>query len=65
MNERGIKIIVAHTTEELEGKYNNFISEHPNYKVKLHYQVVDNKTTNNGVTFYLLIEYEKTFSLHG
>ena len=51
MNERGIKIIIANTTEELEGKYNNFISEHPNYKVKLHYQVVDNKTTNNRVTF--------------
>ena len=55
MNERGIKIIIANTTEELEGKYNNFISEHPNYKVKLHYQVIDNKTTNN----------EKAFSLHG
>ena len=65
MNERGIKIIVANTAEELENSYNNFISEHPNYKVKLHYQVIDNKTTNNGVTFYLLIEYEKTFSLHG
>ena len=65
MNERGIKIIIANTTEELEGKYNNFISEHPNYKVKLHYQVIDNKTTNNEVTFYLLIEYEKAFSLHG
>ena len=65
MNERGIKIIVANTAEELENSYNNFISEHPNYKVKLHYQVVDNKTTSNGVTFYLLIEYEKTFSLHG
>ena len=65
MNERGIKIIIANTTEELEGKYNNFISEHPNYKVKLHYQVVDNKTTSNGVTSYLLIEYEKAFSLHG
>lgn len=65
MNERGIKILVAHTPEELENNYNNFISEHPNYKVKLHYQVVDNKTTSNGVTFYLLIEYEKTFSLHG
>lgn len=65
MNERGIKIIVANNTEELEGKYNNFISEHPNYKVKLHYQVVDNKTTSNGFTFYLLIEYEKAFSLHG
>ena len=65
MNERGIKIISANTTEELEGKYNNFISEHPNYKVKLHYQVVDNKTTSNGFTFYLLIEYEKAFSLHG
>ena len=65
MNERGIKIIVANNTEELEGKYNNFISEHPNYKVKLHYQVVDNKTPNTGVTFYLLIEYEKAFSLHG
>lgn len=64
MNERGIKIIIANTTEELEGKYNNFISEHPNYKVKLHYQV-DNKTTSNEVTFYLLIEYEKTFNLHG
>ena len=65
MNERGIKIIVANNTEELEGKYNNFISEHPNYKVKLHYQVVDNKTPNTGVTFYLLIEYEKAFCLHG
>ena len=65
MNERGIKIIIANTTEELEGKYNNFISEHPNYKVKLHYQVVDNKTTSNGFTFYLQIEYEKAFSLHG
>ena len=65
MNERGIKIIIANTTEKLEGKYNNFISEHPNYKVKLHYQVVDNKTPNNGDTFYLLIEYEKAFSLHG
>lgn len=65
MNECGIKIIVANTTEELEGKYNNFISEHPNYKVKLHYQVVDNKTPNTGVTFYLLIEYEKALSLHG
>lgn len=65
MNERGIKIIVANNTEELEGKYNNFISEHPNYKVKLHYQVVDNKTTSNGFTFYLLIEYEKAFCLHG
>ena len=65
MNERGIKIIIANTAEELEGKYNNFISEHPNYKVKLHYQVVDNKTTSNGVTFYLLIEYEKAYSLHG
>ena len=65
MNERGIKIIIANTTEELEGNYNNFISEHPNYKVKLHYQVVDNKTTSNEVTFYLLIEYEKTFNLHG
>lgn len=65
MNERGIKIMVANNTEELEGKYNNFISEHPNYKVKLHYQVVDNKTTSNGFTFYLLIEYEKAFSLHG
>ena len=65
MNERGIKIISANTTEELEGKYNNFISEHPNYKVKLHYQVVDNKTTSNGFTFYLLIEYEKAFCLHG
>lgn len=65
MNERGIKILVAHTTEELENSYNDFIFKHPNYRVKLHYQVVDNKTTNNGVTFYLLIEYEKTFSLHG
>ena len=65
MNERGIKIIVANNTEELEGKYNNFISEHPNYKVKLHYQVVDNKTTSNGFTFYLLIEYKKAFSLKG
>lgn len=65
MNERGIKILVANTPEELENNYNNFISEHPNYKVKLHYQVIDNKTTSNGVTFYLLIEYEKTFSLHG
>ena len=65
MNERGIKIIVANTTEELENSYNDFIFKHPNYRVKLHYQVVDNKTTSNGVTFYLLIEYEKTFSLHG
>lgn len=65
MNERGIKILVANTTEELENQYNKFISEHPNYKFKLHYQVTDNKTTNNEVNFYLLIEYEKTFSLHG